>query len=330
MYQHQFCCGPVAVTLASGIPELLEKVAVSLGQYNAAWQAPSKNITITLSILDSVVEAAAGDFMTCARMNVDISPLGLTATTMAGAWCDYDESKEHWSVFLPTSLLNEDVGDLLEDFINLALTTSWRQLGWVPVHAASITKNNCCALLCATSGGGKTSLTASLIRQGWKTLGDDKVLVRIGEGNKPFAGALVHHFNLHPRSSDWFPEVGDLSLLPAYSRWTDKRKVTISSIWPDRAVISGQPTHLGEVVRRNDIKGIDVYPLAKEKILPILLKQTVLPHNLKVAGNIISTIASVAQKLKGFRIEIGDNAYLEGKRSDGRSPWMSELEAVLL
>jgi len=330
MFQYQFHCGPIVVTLISDNQTLLDKVAVSLGQYNAMWQSSAKNITITFSLHNGAVTAAAGNFMTCARMNVDISPLGLYASTMAGACCEYNESKGLWAVSLPSSLLNEDLGDLLEDFINLALTTSWRELGWVPVHAASIIKDNCCVLLCASSGGGKTSLTASLIRKGWKTLGDDKLLIRIDEDKKPFAGALVHHFNLHPRSSDWFPEVGDLSLLPAYSRWTDKRKVTISSIWPNKAVINCMPTHLGEVVRRSDIQGIEIHPLTKEKILPILLKQTVLPNDRSVAGKIVSTIASVAQKLKGFRIEIGDNAYLEGADNSGVSPWVNKLEAAIL
>jgi len=61
-----------------------------------------------------------------------------------------------------------------------------------------------------------------------------------------------------------------------------------------------------------------------------LLKQTVLPNDRRITAYIISTIALLAQKLKGFRIEIGDNAYLEGANDNGLSPWINNLEAAIL
>ena len=67
----------------------------------------------------------------------------------------------------------------IESLLSLVLTEGWRAEGWIPLHAAAVVRFDTCALICAESGGGKTSLTAALVREGWQTLGDDKLLLRI-------------------------------------------------------------------------------------------------------------------------------------------------------
>jgi hypothetical protein len=199
----------------------------------------------------------------------------------------------------------------MESLISLVLTEGWRSAGWVPVHAAAIIRNGICAVMCAESGGGKTSLTAAMIRKGWQTLGDDKLLLRIDGERNPELRGLVHTFNLHPRTAGWFPEVGDLTALPVYSEWTEKRKVSPESIWPGTTIDCARPTHLLQLIRIPGSSGVQVGEISPAMLLSSLLHQSVVPSEPKSAKQILSTIAATAQQMKGFSVHIGDNVYEE-------------------
>ncbi len=161
-------------------------------------------------------------YLRCSRMAVCRSPDGLIATSSSGGDLTLvrSASVDRWHMNVPTSLADLEE---LEDFLVLVLTTGWRCLDWIPLHAGALSRGGCCIIVCAPSGGGKSTLTAGLMRAGWRTLGDDKLLLRIVDG-RPRLAAVLHSLNLHPRTRQWFPEVGDLWLLPAYSAWTEKRK----------------------------------------------------------------------------------------------------------
>ncbi|MDQ6824961.1 MAG: hypothetical protein M3007_05795, partial [Candidatus Eremiobacteraeota bacterium] len=179
-----------------------------------------------------------------------------------------------------------------------------------------------CALLCAASGGGKSTLTAAMMRQGWNSLGDDKLLLRINDGKSEVA-ALLHTFNLHPKTSQWFPEVGELERLPTYSIWTEKRKVRMSDIWPGRIATQGSPTHLVLLDRKVEFTGIEVDPLPPAEIFSTLLRQVVIPKDRVSAGAIVSAILTTAKTLRGVRVRIGKDAYHDAK-------CIRTLEAALL
>ena len=260
--------------------------------------------------------------MTCARMMVDNTENGLYASCNSGSTCQSQTTGRNWSIAIPHAHSDDQIREDMVDFLNLALTESWRGLSWVPLHAASIMSDKGCALLCATAGGGKSTLTASMIRRGWKTLGDDKLLLRRNKDGTVDVAALLHNFNLHPRTRDWFPEVGDLTELPTYSPWTEKRKVRIESIWPGTTATSSRPTHLIEVARQSDTHGLKLAPLPHAKVLPLLMRQTVIPTHPVWAGQILATLAAAAAQLQGWRIEIGDDAY-------EREEHLAELETLL-
>lgn len=322
MANNQFSCGPLAVTLHADTPQLLQRAAAPLSLYNVTWAGPAQRVTIFVSGTDDAAAPANGDFMTCARMTVDARQSGLYASCHSGSSCHYRSTEHDWTIAIPRTHSDDQVREDLVDFLNLALTESWRRLGWLPVHAASIMGNHSCALLCATAGGGKSTLTASMIRRGWKTLGDDKLLLRRNEDGTADAAALLHNFNLHPRTRDWFPEVGDLTGLPRYSPWTDKRKVRIESIWPGSTANRRRPTHLLAVVRQRDIRGLRLSPLPPAKVLPLLMRQTVIPRHRAQAEQILATLAATAHRLQGWQIEIGDDAYRHDEQ-------FTELEALL-
>jgi hypothetical protein len=310
------------VALIAETPQLLERASAPLSMYNVAWPEPSHPVNISVSSTDDTSPPAEGCFMICARMTVDDTEYGLYASCHSGSTCHYRATEHQWSISIPHAHSDDQIREDLVDFLNLALTESWRGLGWVPLHAASITGQKSCALLCATAGGGKSTLTASMIRRGWKTLGDDKLLLRKNEEGSADVAALLHNFNLHPRTRDWFPEVGDLTGLPPYSPWTEKRKVSIESIWPATTATGSRPTHLIEVARQSDIRGLKLVPLPQANILPLLMRQTVIPRHRTWATQIMATLATTAAQLQGWRIEIGDDAY-------ERQEYLAELEVLL-
>ncbi|HZY45135.1 MAG TPA: hypothetical protein VFF70_10335 [Anaerolineae bacterium] len=302
-----FYCGPLAVSLTAQTQALRAKVVEALDLYTVTWPPPLFPISIDIRERDSFASMPAGTYMKCSRMNVDPVAGGLRAAVPSGAECIYLSANSLWSISVP--LNGQHVPEDVEDLIGLVLTNSWRQAKWVPIHAGAIVNGSICAILCAPSGGGKTTVTASMIRRGWQTLGDDKILLRLQSNGSPLLAALLHNFNLHPKTRDWFPEVGDLTHLPRYSAWTEKRKVRIVDIWPGSEVLHAVPTHLIQLERSEQPKAVELTKLTPDEVLSIFLRQTVIPKDRSFAQLILSTVASTAQRLTGWRVEVGDQAY---------------------
>ena len=243
-------------------------------------------------------------------------------------------------MFVPRASSDPWVLTDIESLLSLVLTEGWRETGWIPLHSAAVVINDTCALICTESGGGKTSLTAALVRRGWRTLGDDKLLLRIRDNGASELRGLVHTFNLHPRTRSWFPEVGDLECLPTYSDWTEKRKVHPESIWPGSTITKASPTVMFHLVgrsnrgpvQRNGVPIVDplnpqnrflsLEPIDAASVLSILLHQTVVPSHAPTARPILATIATTARSIAGFRVEIAEDAYLN-------SECLSPLESVI-
>jgi hypothetical protein len=69
--------------------------------------------------------------------------------------------------------------------------------------------------------------------------------------------------------------------------------------------------------------GFRVTPTSRRDVVPILLRQTVIPRERALAAQILATIAAAARQLKGLRLEIGDDAYSRPAR-------LAVLEEALL
>jgi hypothetical protein len=244
-------------------------------------------------------------------MTVDRTADGFVATTVGGASarCRTGPDGDDWNVTVPPDAEAAGRLDELEDLLTLVLTTGWRRAGWVPVHAAAVARDGVAAVLCAPSGGGKSTLTAALLAAGWRAVGDDKLLLRTGDDGRPELAALLHTFNLHPRTSEWLPEVGDLEQLPVYSSWTEKRKVRAGDLWPDAVALAARPTHVVDLQRDDGVDGVHVAALATADVLPLLLRQTVVPTDRDVARTILSTLAATSRHVTGVRLRIGRDAY---------------------
>ncbi|MFZ1416513.1 MAG: hypothetical protein WAS73_18345, partial [Defluviicoccus sp.] len=93
-------------------------------------------------------------------MHVDRVEGRVSASCRSGAFLTSDAERVAWTLSVPQeSPSGEAVPEDVEDLVGLVLVTAWRDLNTVALHAGSISRNGTCALLCATSGGGKTTLT---------------------------------------------------------------------------------------------------------------------------------------------------------------------------
>jgi hypothetical protein len=305
-----FACGPLAIQLhASGV--LRAKLAETLGLYDVRWDVPLIPVDVRAARAQGPAAIATGTNLLCGRMNVDVLADGLYASTVSGCSARQCASEGSWNIEVPDALIAARKLEELEDILSLVLTEGWRAAGWVPLHAAAVERDGRCAIVCAPTGGGKTTLTASLVRTGWRTLGDDKLLLRV-QNREPELAALLHTFNLHPRTRQWFPEVGPLERLPRYSAWTDKRKVRATAIWPGIGALRARPTRLILLERCAGHSQVRARALTRSEILDALLRQTVIPRDPRRAAPIVRTIAATAGGIGGVRLEIGTGAYAGG------------------
>jgi hypothetical protein len=316
-----FHCGPLDVDVIGGPAALAAKVAECLLLFDHVWPSPQRRIRFEVTRA-APVAMGEGTYLSCARMTARLRPDGsLEATTRSGAWCeghiDLEPDLDVWTITVPDAAIEAGALEDVEDLVGLALTTGWRRAGWVPLHAAGVVHDaGVCALLCAPSGGGKSTLSAGLVRRGWRVLGDDKLLVRTEPGARPRVAALLHTFNLHPSTREWFPEVGDLEQLPRYSAWTPKRKLSVTSVWDSAPAFEAEPTHVVTLERAGRAGTVATAPLSATDVLSTLLHQTVIPAERGTAAHITRTIAACARDVRGLAIRIGDDAYRDSAALD--------------
>lgn len=311
-------CGPLRVTVDADSQVLHDKVLETLLLYDRRWPATEHTVEIRIAADATVaVEPAAGTFLRCARIAVDVAESGLRATTLCGArsrvWQTGDEDR--WEITVPPELIASSNLEDVEELVILALVTGWRSAGWIPLHAAAVTDGSRCAIICAPSGGGKSTMSAAFIRRGWRAVGDDKLLLRVADG-RPELAALQRTFNLHPATREWFPEVGDLERLPRYSTWTLKRKVKIETIWPEPAADGASPTHLLRVRRAPEPGPLLHAPLSDAETLRTLLRAVAVPTDRSTANQILSAVAPTARRLRGFDVVVGEDAYRQADALD--------------
>jgi hypothetical protein len=306
----RFACGPLDIEVEASEPVVHARLGEPLGIYDQRWPDPRRSVKVVATATDGPAPSVSGTFLLCSRMAVDRIGSALVGVTRSGVHGTghLGPAGECWNIAVPLQLLESEALDELEDLVGLALTTGWRRAGWVPVHAAAVANGPRVALLCSESGGGKSTLTASMLRRGWCTLGDDKLLLRLDAGRTPEIGSLLSTFNLDPRTNEWMPEIGPLDHLPRYSAWTEKRRVQARAIWSGGVISRGQPTHLVEL-RRVDRRGVRTTPLPPAEVLSALLRQVVLPSDAATTKPMLACLGTTAGRLAGVRMEVGPDAY---------------------
>jgi hypothetical protein len=303
-------CGPVTLKIAFTDTCLGEALHGLLSQYDAPWPNPVLvvNVTIGRGGGPSGTTEPSGRYFRSWLLRVERQGDSLISLSKSGVWLKYDAATFEAVVVVPPGSDGPSIVEETEQQLILLLARVWVQAGWTPLHAGSLLPpgENRCVLLCAPSGVGKTTLIAALLRRGWRTLGDDKTLLQTGKDGL-IARALARRFHLHPSSSRWFPELGDLGDCPHYSRWTDKRVVPIAPAWPDRLIDSAIPAAVVHLQRIES--GLEVEPMDPMKTLYTLLRQVAIPSDAEHARPLVACIGAVAAGVKSATIKIGHAAY---------------------
>ena len=316
-------CGPLDITIYADDAALLEVAEKYFSLYAPPWECRTRTVSVEMLRRDSSMRAR-GTFLSCGSMRVDRSSANYVAHTKRGFVAEghVGGRRDVWAICITpeTAFSEPQIGDV-EDLFSLICTAAWREEGWIAVHAAAVAKGSACALLCAPSGGGKSTLTAALVRNGWKTLGDDKLLLRRSGGEARIHG-LLQTFNLDPATRRWF-DIGDLDALPRYSAWTNKRRVSVGAIAAAGPLLSARPTHVVRVARNAGVRGVRAKPMDAREVLPALLRQIVLPSDRAVCQWTLSETGLALRGVRGVTLEIGDDAY----HNDG---WLESIEKALL
>jgi hypothetical protein len=318
----RIACGPVVLDVTAEMPMLYERAIAELDQFTSRWPAPCPALQVRLQVATTPAAMLAGTFLHCRETRVDQTVSGLAATCVSGAFGLYAAARRRWNLNFPLSRPASREGESavddahMEDLLELVLTTGWREAGWVPLHAGAVARDGRCAILAAPSRGGKSTLTVALLHRGWRMLGDDKILIRLQSDGVPEVRGLTTQLNLHPRTSRWFGEVGNLGALQPLSQWTGKRRVTAESIWDDCFVPQARPTHIVQIRRDGDPQTTRATRLSTTEVLSVLLRQTVVPADAASARGILAVLAPSSRQLEGACLEIAEDAYSDPKTLD--------------
>jgi hypothetical protein len=307
-----YSCGPVRLNIEFDGVEVQEALHGLLSQYDAPWAGTANLIRVVVERGGPPVlnPEPSGSYLHLHHLRVDLEGARLVSLGAIGVWMEFDLAAGSAHIIAP---MHSDWPTLVEEIehqLILLLSRAWALAGWTPLHAGSLIPpgENRCVLLCAPSGVGKTTLIAAMLRRGWRTLGDDKTLLRI-EHTSVAARGLARRFHLYPHSSQWFPETGDFNQWPRYSRWTDKRIVQIESVWPDR--LSNAATPAAVVQLERGASELQVEPLDSTGTLNTLLRQVAIPSHPVHARAIVGCLAATAVKVKSARIKIGHEAFAD-------------------
>lgn len=309
-----FHCGPVVMELTTPDDRWMGRLESELAQFDAVWEGLAVQLHLLLVEERREVVAVKGDYLRCERYGVDRVGELLVGASRAGVRFEFDCVSRRAVVWAPEGPENEDVREELEQFVLLMLVWGWRRMRWTPMHVGSVAKGNCCALICAASGGGKSTFTASLIRRGWETLGDDKVLAAHGTDERVMLRGLSRSMNLDPAVGRWFAEANRLGELAKYSRWNEKRKVAIESLWPGRVRKEAVPTHLLKLVRLAERSGIRMERMESGETVETLARQVAMPSDREAVKLVMGTIAGMGAQVRGLRVFVGSDVYEQADR----------------
>ncbi len=315
-------CGPLFVTVQAEDDAIASVVRSYFALFTAPWYATSRTVRVQIRRAEPAARAR-GTFLSAAHMTVDVTGDGYFADTQYGftARGVCGANSDEWNVTVPHDTIFDEpqIGDM-EDVFSLICTAGWRAEGFTPIHAGAIVKDGTCAILCATSGGGKSTLTTAMVLSGWSTLGDDKLLLHHASGT-PMLSSLLQTFNLDPASRRWF-DLGDIDALPRYSAWTEKRRVSLNALRSNAAALHARPTHIVSVERNRTSPEILFHAMDRAQTAATLLRQIVLPADPIAARALMTEAMRLVAHVKGVRLQVGNDAYAH----DG---WLASVERAL-
>ena len=185
-----------------------------------------------------------------------------------------------------------------------------RPLGIYSLHAAGLaTRDGSGVLLVGASGSGKSTLAIGLIREGWKYLSDDAVLLSIRSASCPRYGLRRSFYIDAVRSSDY----ADLPLGEEApdSNGGQRRRVGIDEAYPERYVARCVPRILIFPQIKSQYQST-VTPMDTVRALKILLAQSA-PQlfDRSTMASHLELLKRLLQQTEKYELEAGTDLYHE-------------------
>lgn len=174
-----------------------------------------------------------------------------------------------------------------------------------PLHAAALTRNGGPGLIATgASGSGKSTLACNLLREGWKFLSDDTVLLHpSADGIDVYA--FRTNFSLREDSRDLFPEL----LSHGRERPTGERKhwIPVRTLYPEQATDHCTPRVLlfPELSDRPESRLVPVSPV---EALHCLVGQSALVRFRRDwAEEHLALLVQLTHQAQSFKLEAGQD-----------------------
>ena len=315
----EYSCGPVKLLVSFDDISLRKALDGLLLQYDAPWAEPQSEICVLVGhgLAPDGQASPAGDYLQSYRLHVDRRGRRLFSLSNVGVWMEFNEAESRARIVAPDHPDRETMIEEVEQQFVLLLARAWALQGWTPLHAGAVAPRgeDRCIFVCAPSGVGKTTLISAMLCRGWRSMGDDKVLLR-REASGIGARALSRRVHLHPTLSGWFPEIGDIGRWPRYSRWTEKRMVNMEAVWPGQWMRSAVPAGLVQL-EREEKGGIELHLEHFDSVgaLHGLLRQIVIPRDAADAQPLMDCAAAAAPRLRAARLRVGNGAFADASTS---------------
>ena len=206
----------------------------------------------------------------------------------------------------PALLDDREVGQRnpLFHLVVLSLVILCRHRGWFPLHAAALARDGCGVLCPAQSGQGKSTITLSLLRDGWSAVSDDTVLLRNTDDR-----VLAHTFRrplcVDPEAAGPFPELGGSdwsSSLSNASKW----QVDAERLHPGQSVPVCTPRLL-VLPTIVDAPESRAEPIGAKPALEQLLRQgaVFLTPTPRVADQHLAVLRRLVDQARTYRLHAG-------------------------
>ncbi|MBI4820033.1 MAG: hypothetical protein HY791_27405 [Deltaproteobacteria bacterium] len=189
------------------------------------------------------------------------------------------------------------------DFFVACFVTVGRQHGFWGLHANGVSRGPGGTLVVGPSGSGKTTLSLAMLGVGWRTLGDDSIVLQ-REGDAVMAVAVRRLFAFTPTTIQRFPEVERgvvAGLGPDEKILTD-----LAPIYPDSFQRSCRPSVL-LFPRIVDEQLSQSSALSRGQAMGALMQQSGSPIFLDAAlvRPQMEVLASLVRQTRAFEVRLG-------------------------
>lgn len=219
--------------------------------------------------------------------------------------CDGHAIRLHPQAGVGDGVLPSEPSIVRKDVLIYSLLLLLRRRGFYGLHASGVSREGAGYLFVADRGSGKSTHSYSLVRQRWKYLGDDAVLLRPRDGLVE-ALALRRDLCLDPRLARHFPEVGVHGEVSPFVG-KNKRRLAMHALYPDQQIDRCVP----RVILFPEITlatGSRLIPLKPAAALPRLIAQSaVFALDSDVIPRHVEVLNQLAQQARSYRLLAGQD-----------------------